>query len=366
MPGVAIRAAVLYEFEQPLVVEELELDPPKAGEVLVRMAASGVCHSDLHVIQGIHPTELPVVLGHEGAGIVEEVGEGVADLVPGDHVLLSWLPYCGRCRQCVRGRPNRCENVAWYDATMEDGTCRFHRNGLRIHHYNTSSFAERSVVPARTAIRVDAELPLTELALLGCAVMTGVGAVLNTARVRPGDTVAVVGCGGVGLSVVQGARIAGATTIVAVDVVPSKLELARELGATQTVDASAGDPVEAVRELVPGGVDHAFEALGRTQTIETTLGLTGRGGQAVLIGMAPPGARVQLDALTLTLEERCVRGSWYGSCVPLRDFPLLVEFYRDGRLRLDPLIATCTLDEVNDAFRRMEAGETARSVIVYD
>jgi S-(hydroxymethyl)glutathione dehydrogenase/alcohol dehydrogenase len=248
---------------------------------------------------------------------------------------------------------------------MEDGTCRFHRNGLRIHHYNTSSFAERSVVPARTAIRVDPELPLTELALLGCAVMTGVGAVLNTARVRPGDTVAVVGCGGVGLSVVQGARIAGATTIVAVDVVHSKLELARELGATQTVDASSGDPVEAVRELVPGGVDHAFEALGRTQTIETTLGLTGRGGQAVLIGMAPPGARVQLDALTLTLEERCVRGSWYGSCVPLRDFPLLVEFYRDGRLRLDPLIATCTLDEVNEAFRRMEAGETARSVIVY-
>jgi S-(hydroxymethyl)glutathione dehydrogenase / alcohol dehydrogenase len=278
-----MRAAVLYEFNAPLVVEELELDPPKAGEVLVRMAASGVCHSDLHVVRGTHPTALPIVLGHEGAGIVEAVGPEVADLAPGDHVLLSWLPYCGRCRQCVRERPNRCENVAWYDATMEDGTCRFHRDGSPVHHYNTSSFAERSVVPARTAIRVDPALPLTELALMGCAVMTGVGAVLNTAQVRPGESVAVVGCGGVGLNVVQGARIAGATAIVAVDTVPAKLELALELGATHTVDAGAGDPVDAVLELVGGGVDHAFEALGRPETIETTLGLTGRGGQAVLM-----------------------------------------------------------------------------------
>jgi S-(hydroxymethyl)glutathione dehydrogenase/alcohol dehydrogenase len=360
-----VRAAVLREFRVPLVIEELELDPPKAGEILVRMAASGVCHSDLHVVQGIHPTELPVVLGHEGAGVVEEVGPGVDGLEPGDHVLLTWLPYCGRCRHCARGWPNRCENVAWYDATMEDGTCRFHRDGARIHHYNTSSFSERSVVPARTAIPVDRDLSLTELALMGCAVMTGVGAVLNTARVRPGDTVAVVGCGGVGLNVVQGAKIAGATTIVAVDVVAGKLDLAQELGATHGVDASSEDAVEMVRELSHGGVDHVFEALGRTETIETALALAGRGGQTVLIGMAPPDARIQLDALTTTLEERCVRGSWYGSCVPRRDFPLLVELYRAGRLRLDPLIATCDLDDVNDAFRRMEAGETARSVIVY-
>ena len=360
-----VRAAVLHEFEAPLVVEELELDPPKAGEIGVRMAASGVCHSDLHVAQGIHPTSLPVVLGHEGAGVVEAVGPGVEGLEPGDHVLLTWLPYCGRCRECVSGRVNLCENVGWYDATMEDGSCRFHLDGTDVHHYNTSSFAERSVVPMQTAIKVDPELPLAELALMGCAVMTGVGAALNTARVRPGDTVAVVGCGGVGLNVVQGARIAGAAAIVAVDVVRSKLELARELGATHTVDASESDPVEAVRELVPGGVDHAFEALGRPETIETTLQLTGRGGQALLIGMAPPAARVPLDALTATLEERSVRGSWYGSCVPLRDFPILVELYRNGSLRLDPLITECTLDDVNDAFRRMEAGETARSVIVY-
>ena len=341
-----MRAAVLHAFEEPLVVEELELDPPKAGELQVRIAASGVCHSDLHVAQGIHPTDLPVVLGHEGAGVVEEVGPGVGGFSPGDHVLLTWLPYCGHCRQCTRGWPNRCENTAWYDSTMEDGTCRLHSNGRAVHHYNTSSFAEQSVVPARTAVKVDPTLPLTELALMGCAVMTGVGAALNTAHVRPGDTVAVVGCGGVGLNVVQGARIAGATTIVAVDVVPAKLEL--------------------TRELVPGGVDHAFEALGRPETIETTIALTGRGGQAVLIGMAPPDARVPVDPLTTTLEERCVRGSWYGSCVPLRDLPLLVELYRSGSLQLDSLITVCTLDDVNDAFRRMEAGETARSVIVYD
>jgi S-(hydroxymethyl)glutathione dehydrogenase/alcohol dehydrogenase len=365
MAATSLRAAVLHEFGRPLAVEELELDPPKAGEVGVRMVASGVCHSDLHVAQGIHPTSLPVVLGHEGAGVVEEVGSGVAGLRPGDHVLLTWLPYCGHCRQCIRGRPNICENTAWYDATMEDGTCRFHRDGQPVHHYNTSSFAERSVVPARTAVKVDPSLPLSELALMGCAVMTGVGAVLNTARVRPGDSVAVVGCGGVGLNVVQGARIAGATTIVAVDVVSAKLELARELGATAVVDASGADPLGAVRELVPGGVDHAFEALGRPETIATTLELTCRGGQALLIGMAPPEARVGLDALTMTLEERCVRGSWYGSCVPLRDLPLLVELYRDGRLVLEPLITTCRLDDVNDAFQRMQAGETARSVIVF-
>jgi S-(hydroxymethyl)glutathione dehydrogenase/alcohol dehydrogenase len=360
-----IRAAVLREFARPLIVEELDLDPPKEGEVLVRMAASGVCHSDLHVAQGIHPTALPVVLGHEGAGVVEQVGPGVAGLDPGDHVLLTWLPYCGHCRQCARGWPNRCENTGWYDATMEDGTCRFHSGGSPVHHYNTSSFAECSVVPARTAIKVDRSLPLTELALMGCGVMTGVGAVLNTAGVRPGDTVAVVGCGGVGLNVIQGARIAGASAIVAVDVVPDKLELARELGATGLVNAREGDPKDAVWEHAPGGVDHAFEALGRPDTIEMAMALTGRGGQAILIGMAPPDVRVGLDALSTTLEERCVRGSWYGSCLPLRDVPLLIELYRDGRLRLEPLITACRLDDVNDAFRRMEAGETARSVIVY-
>jgi S-(hydroxymethyl)glutathione dehydrogenase/alcohol dehydrogenase len=329
------------------------------------MAASGVCHSDLHTALGVHPTAVPTVLGHEGAGVVEEVGPGVSHVQAGDHVMLTWLPYCGRCRQCSRGRPNRCEDVAWYDTTLADGTCRLHKDGQRIHHYNTSSFAEHSVVPAQTAIPVDPGLPLTELALMGCAVMTGVGAALSTAGVRPGDTAVVVGCGGVGLNVVQGCAIGGATTIVAVDVVASKLELARELGATDAVDASAVDPVEAVRDLTGGGADHAFEAIGSPPTIDLTLQLTGRGGQAILVGMAPPDARIGLDALTLTYEERAIRGCWYGSCVPLRDFPFLIDLYRSGRLRLDPLITPCTLEDVNEAFRRMEAGETARSVIVF-
>lgn len=360
-----MRAAVLYGYDEPLVIEEVELDPPRQGEILVRMAASGICHSDLHALQGIHPPPLPIILGHEGAGIVEEVGPGVTHVQPGDHVILTWLPYCGRCRFCAQGAPNRCENVAWYDATMEDGTCRFHIGERRIHHYNTSSFAERSVVPAQTAIPVDPSLPLTELALMGCAVMTGVGAALNTAGIRPGQTAAVVGCGGVGLNVVQGCRIAGASRIIAVDVVPEKLELARELGATDAVDASASNATEAVRYLT-GGVDFAFEAIGRPETIELALSLTGRGGHAILVGMAPPQARIPLDALTLTLEERAVRGCWYGSCVPLRDFPLLVGLYRSGELRLETMIRPCRLEDVNDAFDRMRAGHGARSLIVYD
>jgi S-(hydroxymethyl)glutathione dehydrogenase/alcohol dehydrogenase len=360
-----VKAAVLYEYGAPLVIEELELDPPREGELLVRMAASGVCHSDLHTARGIHPTAVPTVLGHEGAGVVEEVGPGVTHVEPGDHVMLTWLPYCGRCRQCRRGRPNRCEEVAWYDTTLADGTCRLHKDGRRIHHYNTSSFAERSVVPAQTAIPVDPDLPLTELALMGCAVMTGVGAALNTAGVRPGDTAVVVGCGGVGLNVVQGCAIGGATTIIAVDIVQSKLELARELGATHAVDAGVEDPIESVRDLTGGGADYAFEALGSPQTIELALQLTGRGGQAILVGMAPPDARIPVDALTLTVEERAVRGCWYGSCVPLRDFPILVDLYRSGRLRLDPLITRCSLEDVNEAFRQIEAGSTARSVIVF-
>ncbi len=347
------RAAVLYEFGAPLVVEDVELEPPREGEVLVRMVASGVCRSDLHTIQGIHPWVRPVIMGHEGAGVIEEVGPGVAHVQPGDHAVLSWLPYCGRCRFCSIGRPNLCVDLEWSIAgTMMDGTTRFHKDGRRIHHYNTSSFAERSVVPAQTAIPVDRTLPLTEFALMGCAVMTGVGAVLNTARVRPGESVAVVGCGGVGLNVVQGARIARARPIVAIDSVASKLALARELGATHAVDASRDDVAGAARELLGHGADHVFEAIGRPETIRLALDLVGRGGQAVLVGLAPPDAAVPIDALTMAFEERVVRGSWYGGCRPAVDFPLLFELYQTGELRLDALISTCSLEEVNDALRR--------------
>jgi S-(hydroxymethyl)glutathione dehydrogenase/alcohol dehydrogenase len=366
--GDATRAAVLYEFGEPLVVEEVQLDPPRRLEVQVRFAASGVCHSDLNTINGIDPSPLPVILGHEAAGVVEDVGEEVSDLHVGDHVVLSWLPYCGHCRRCTSGRPNLCERLDWFDAgTMRDGTTRFHRDGGPIHHHAPAAFAERSVVPAETAFVLDPTMPLSEAALLGCAVMTGVGAVLNTARVRPGESVVVIGCGGVGLNVVQGASIAGASPIVAIDLVEDKLRLARDLGATDTWNASDGGEEEAVRGLLERGADYVFEALGNPRTVELAVRLLSTGGKAVLVGMAPPGAAASIEAVAVTTGERQILGSWYGSCVPPRDFPALLDLYRAGRLKLDPLIgATCGLDDVNEAFDRMATGEVARTVIRYE
>lgn len=361
-----MRAAVLYAFGQPLRIEELELDPPKAGEVLIRMAASGVCRSDWHAVRGVHPHALPIVLGHEGSAVVEEIGEGVQGLEPGDHVACSWLPYCGECRRCAAGRPVLCERLKVFDdGFLADGTTRFHKGGVRIKHNVPSSFAERAVVPANTAIRVDPSLSLEQVALLGCAVTTGVGAVLNTAQVRPGASVIVIGCGGVGLSAVQGARIAGASPIVAVDVVPSKLELAKELGASDTV--LSGEDVETrIRDVVGGGAEYAFEALGMPETIELATKVIAPGGTAVLVGMAPPDARVRLDALTLTVEERTVTGSWYGSVVPPRDLPFLADLVKCGELRLEPMIArVCSLDEIGDALAAFERGGDARWVIVH-
>jgi S-(hydroxymethyl)glutathione dehydrogenase/alcohol dehydrogenase len=362
-----VRAAVHSVYGELPEVREIEIDPPKAGEVLLRMAASGVCRSDWHAVLGIHRHAVPIVLGHEGSAIVEEVGEGVVGLEPGDHVVCSWLPSCGACRRCLGGRPVLCERLGPFDeGFLGDGTTRFHDGSLRIHHNVPSSFAERSVVPASTAIRVDPSLPLEQVALLGCAVMTGVGAVRTTAGVRPGDAVVVVGCGAVGLSAVQGARIAGAAAIVAVDVVPSKLELARELGATDAV--LAGDDVERrVRDAVGGGADAAFECLGRPETIELVTRVIGPGGVAVLVGMAPPDALVAVAALEVTMQERTLTGSWYGSVVPERDFPTLADLLARGELRLDPLIArTIAIEEIGAALARFESGAETRSVIVYD
>jgi S-(hydroxymethyl)glutathione dehydrogenase/alcohol dehydrogenase len=360
-----VKAAVLYQYRTPLVIEDLDLESPRAGEILVRMVASGVCHSDLHSVQGVHPGPMPAVLGHEGAGVVEEIGPGVTSVQPGDHVVLTWLPYCGACRQCLRGRANLCERLAWSDSGyMMDGTVRLHCAGRPIHHYTTSSFAERAVVPEQTAIKVDDDLPLTELALMGCAVMTGVGAVFNTARVRPGDTVAVVGCGGVGLNIVQGAAIACARRIVAIDVEPTKLDLAAQLGATETILASEGDAAEAVIAL-GGLLDFAFEAIGKPSTIELATGLVRPGGETILVGMAPPDARVAFNPLDLTMGEKVIRGSWYGSCRPPIDFPVLLGLYRARRLRLDLLVTPCALEDVNDALDAIENRSVARSVIVF-
>lgn len=358
----------MYETGRPLVVEDVELDPPKAGEVRIRMVASGVCRSDWHEVRGVHPMPTPIVLGHEGSGVVEELGEGVEGLAPGDHVVLSWLPYCGSCRRCASGRPNLCERLGAFDGgVLADGTTRLHRGGTRIHHNLPASFAELAVVPANTAIKIDRSLPLDRVALLGCAVTTGVGAVLNTAKVQPGRSVAVIGCGGVGLSAVQGARIAGAASIVAVDVVPAKLELARGLGATDTVLALAEEDAEpAIRAVLPEGADAVIEALGRPSTIELAVRVTAPGGIAVLVGMAPPEARVALDALTMVYQERTVTGSWYGSCVPPRDLPMLAGLVASGALRLDPMIARFRpLDEINEALASFERGEEARTVIAY-
>lgn len=360
-------AAIMRRAGAPLEVGEIAVDAPRAGEVLVRMAASGVCRSDLHTLDGEQPFPLPVILGHEGAGVVEAIGPDVSGARPGDHVMLSWVPYCGRCRMCAQGRPSLCEDLGWSDAgTMRDGTVRFHAGGEPIHHYTTSTFSSRSIVPAPSCVPVAADLPLTELALMGCAVMTGFGAVFNTAGVRPGDRVAVVGCGGVGLNVVQAAALAGATTIVAVDVSQPALALARELGATATV-AARGDQAEAeIRRLAGGGVDAAFEALGRPATIELALRVAGRGGQTVLIGMAAPGQAAAIDPLAITCEERVVRGCWYGSCRPAVDFPRLIDLYRGGRIRLGALTEPMPLADVNRAFDLLRAGRTGRSVLVFD
>lgn len=362
-----MKAAVLYEYGQPLRIEEVDLDPPQAGEVRVRLAASGVCRSDWHIVQGVHPGPLPVVLGHEGAGWVESVGEGVDHVRPGDPVVLTWLPYCGRCRSCCNGRPTQCSDVAWSEAGyLRDGTTRLHRDALRIHHNTSSTFAEETVVPAETALPVDPSLDLAQVALLGCAVMTGVGAVLTTARVAPGRSVAVVGCGGVGLSAIQGAVIAGASPIFALDVTPAKLALARSLGADCGIDVSREDAATRIQQLVPGGVDYVFEALGQSASIELALRLSAPGGTTVLIGLAEPNARLALNPLSFTFEERTLTGCMYGSCVPQRDYPMLFDLVRSGRLRLDPLVsATCELDEINQAFERMVRGEGARTLIVY-
>lgn len=354
-----MRAAVLWAFDD-LRIQELEVDPPRASEVALRMVASGVCRSDHHAVSGVHPHSMPIVLGHEGAAVVEEVGEGVTNVSPGDHVVCSWLPYCGSCRRCVAGRPALCERLERFDAGfLSDGTTRFHAaDGTRVNHNVPSSFAERSVVPANTVFRVDPALPLEQVALLGCAVVTGVGAVLTTAGVRPGDSVIVIGCGGVGLSAIQGARIAGAGAIVAVDVVPAKLEIAKDLGATDTVLSGSQE--------LPEGFDVAVECLGRPETIEQAARAIGPGGTAVLVGMAHPNARPGLDALSTTVQEKTVTGSWYGSVVPPRDFPMLAELLRRGKLRLEPLIArTIALDQIHEALARFGAGEETRSVIVY-
>ena len=361
-------AAVLHATKEPLRIEEVELATPGPGEVSVRIQASGVCHSDWNAIAGDSIVPLPAVLGHEGAGIVEEVGDGVDAVAPGDHVVLSWMPACGRCFYCRRGRPNLCEGAlpGLFEGTLVDGAIRLSQNGRPVYHYAfLSAFAERAVVPEASCIPIRRDVPFTVAAIVGCAVMTGVGAAINRARIEAGSTAIVFGAGGVGLSVVLGCRLAGARAIVAVDPVAAKRALALELGATHAVDASAEDAVEAARDLTDGrGADYAFVAAGVPALFVQAFMATRRAGTVVCIGLTREDAEVSFPATALVREEKVVTGSLYGTCRDREDMPRLLDLYAAGRLDLDRLVTrTYALEDVNDAFADMNAGVVARGVL---
>jgi S-(hydroxymethyl)glutathione dehydrogenase/alcohol dehydrogenase len=364
-----IKAAVLEAFRQPLVVQDVELAPPRRSEVLVRLAASGLCHTDMHAMTGDRPRPLPAVLGHEGAGVVEAIGEGVSSVRVGDHVICSWAPNCGHCFYCDEGQPILCDamTAASPAGVLFDGSSRLSLDGQPVYHFTmVSSHAEYCVVPENAAIPIPKQVPLDRACLIGCGVMTGVGAVIRNARVRPGSSVVVFGCGGVGLNVLQGARLANASTIVAVDLNPRKLELARVFGATHTVNAGSTDAVQAVRELTGGrGADYSFEAVGHPGSIRDTLAAVRKGGRAVILGMTPAGTELCLP-FDLLLGEKVITRSSYGGGRPRVDFPRLAKLYLEGKLMLDELITTrLSLDEINGGFARVEAGDVARAVVVF-
>ena len=366
------RAAVLTAVGQPLEIRsDVEVDEPRAGEVRVRMTAAGVCHSDLAMQRGTIPMPLPAVLGHEGAGIIEAVGPQVDHLIPGDLVALSWVAQCGECFFCRRGQPHLCQQatISMSSGGMLDGSSRLRSSAGPLYQaLGCGAFSEATVAPATAVVKVPSELDPAVVALLGCAVLTGVGAALNTASIQEGDTVAVVGCGGVGLNVIQGARIAGAAEIVAVDVQPEKLALAADLGATHGVLAIERNPISAVMDLTgQHGADVAFEVLGRGPTIEQAMAMTRRGGQTVLVGIPAMDVMLTVPAMVgLVLTEKTLKGCWLGSADLHRDIPRLVDLYQRGDLRLDELVSRrIDLSDVNQAFEALEQGTLARSVIVF-
>ncbi|HUY63692.1 MAG TPA: Zn-dependent alcohol dehydrogenase [Acidimicrobiales bacterium] len=358
------RAAVLREPGGAMVVEEIELARPGPHDVRVRMVASGVCHSDLSVQNGSIPFMFPTVLGHEGAGVVEEVGPAVTRVVPGDHVVLTWMPPCRRCFWCLAGQPMLCANGLAESLGGEYATV---GGTPLVRGLGTATFAEQTLVPEGEVVPIDRSVPLVTAALVGCALSTGVGAVWHTAQVPPAASVAVVGCGGVGLSVVQGARLAGAGPIVAVDPVPAKRDMALAFGATHAVDA-AGDVVEGVRQATAGrGADFVFEVVGRAATIRSAFASARRGGTVVLVGAGSPSEQVCFNAMELFVDAKTLKGCVYGSTDADRDFPVLVELVRNGALDAAGLVTRrIGLDDVHEAFEAMEAGTVARSVIVFD
>lgn len=366
------RAAVCEAIGDPITVQDVELADPRAGEVRVRTVAAGVCHSDLSVQNGTLLQPIPAVLGHEGAGVVEAVGDGVDHLAPGDHVVVSWVPQCGHCYFCSRDQGELCEvgSVAMMTGGLLDGTPRFSRGGEPLLQMAASGvWSEETIVPAIGAVKIDPSVSLKAAALIGCGVVTGFGAAVNTAAIRPGDAVVVLGCGGVGLNVIQGANHAGAGRVIAIDMVESKLTLAKTFGATDLVNAGHVDVLAQVQELTEGrGADVAFEVIGLKQTAQQAIELTRRGGQAIMVGVPNFEAVLEIPAaMELLVNEKQIRGCWYGSSNTHRDIPTLVQLYQDGKLKLDELIsAEIGLDGINDAFTAMESGEVARSVVVFD
>jgi S-(hydroxymethyl)glutathione dehydrogenase / alcohol dehydrogenase len=361
-----MRAALLTEVPGKLEIDEVEVSAPGPREVLVRTVAAGLCHSDLHFMEGKYPYPLPAVAGHESAGIVEAVGDQVSYVRPGDHVITCLSVYCGNCEQCLTGHLSLCGGK---DATRRgaDETPRVTYGGEIAHPLlDLGSFAQRMLVHEHALVKIRDDMPLDRAALIGCAVTTGVGAVFNTAKVEPGSTVAVIGCGGVGRNCIQGAALAGAGRVIAVDTLASKLELAQLFGATHTVDASGGDPVGQVRDLAGGGVHYSFEAIGMKQTSEQAFGMLRAGGTCTVIGMIPVGQSVEIPGYELLAEKRLM-GSNMGSNRFRVDMPRYIDLYLDGRLKLDELVSRrIGLDEVNDGFDAMKAGEVARSVIMFD
>ena len=375
LTSMKIRAAVLreigrpppYEESQPLTLEQVELDAPGPGEVLVRIRAAGLCHSDLSVIDGNRPRPLPMVLGHEAAGVIEQTGEDVTSLARGDHVVASFVPSCGHCGPCAASRPALCEPgfSANSAGTLLSGSRRLRdARGDMHHHLGVSGFADHAVLAANSLVRVPADLPFAEAALFGCAVITGVGAVVNTAAMPPGSTVAIVGLGGVGLASLLAARMLEAPHIVAIDMNDAKLAVARDFGATATVNAADPQAVERVRDLTNGGVAFAFEMAGAARALELAYRITRRGGTTVSAGLSHPEQRFSLPHLGLVAEERTLKGSYLGSCVPSRDIPRYIEWYRAGILPVNRLLSErIRLEEINGAFDRLAAGASIRQVV---
>ena len=359
-----MKAAVLREVNRPLEVEDVEIADPGPREVVVRTGASGVCHSDLHFVEGLYATRFPVVLGHEAAGTVEAVGDLVDYVKPGDRVICCLSVFCGHCERCTEGRTVLCSRAGL--TRGPDEAPRLSSGGEAVTQFaNLGSFAELMLVHENSLVKIDRDIPFEQLALIGCGATTGLGAALNTAAVRPGSTVAVIGCGGVGLNAIQGAALAGALRVIAIDAVETKLTLAREFGATDVIDASSGDVAARVRDLTNGGVDYSFEAIGKKETAEQAFEMLRNGGTATIIGMIPQGTKIELDGPSFLREKR-IQGSSMGSNHFRTDMPRYVEFYLQGRLKLDELVTQrLQLDQVNKAFADMKEGSVARSVIVF-